>query len=242
LIGITIGIFYRMFIKPSKKTVKYKKVLLGLALIISTIASINISFLSINALTMKENSLDIEGYKVLSANDFSDKVLGSEGDLIRNASFLTPVSYTYWSWPEGDISVKTEYSNTFTEGVAENLVKRYKKQARKSIADRISWEIDTLIEEDIYDYSLEINGISEEEFDSLKVKDIKEAEKELIDIAKEKSISKDKENLWKLDEVYFLNYQKNEILIRDGKEVFYLEGKDFTNPEIIEIVKNKLEL
>ena len=61
-------------------------------------------------------------------------------------------------------------------------------------------------------------------------------------IINERSIVKDIENLWKLDEVYFLNYEKTEIVIRNGKEVFYLEGLDFSDDEIIKIVKDKLNL
>jgi hypothetical protein len=61
-------------------------------------------------------------------------------------------------------------------------------------------------------------------------------------IINERSIVEDIENLWKLDEVYFLNYEKTEIVIRNGKEVFYLEGLDFSDDEIIKIVKDKLNL
>lgn len=242
VIGVTIGIFYKIFIKPSKKTVKYKKVFLGLALILSTLASISITFISINAFAMDSNNHDIEEYKVLSANDFKEKPSEDEGDLMRNTSFLIPTSYTYWSWPKGDISVKTEYSNGLTEGIAKNLVVRYIKQAEKSVENRISWEIEILVEEDIYDYSLESNGITEEEFDRFKVKSIKEAVKEAIKIAKEKAIIKDDKNLWDLDEVYFLNYRKDEIVIRKGKEVFYIHGLDFTDLKVIEIIKKRLDL
>ena len=242
LIGVTIGIFYRTFMKPSKKTIRYKKVFLVIALIVSTILSINITFMSINAFSMKSNNPDIEGYKVLSANDFKEKPAEDEGELMRNVSFLIPTSYKYWSWPKGKISVMTEYSNTLTEGVAKNLVNRYIKQAEKSIENSISWEIEILIEEDIYDYSLEHNGITEKEFDVFKVKPIKEAEKEATEIAKDKGITKDDENLWDLDEVYFLNYRKDEIVIRKGKEVFYIDGLDFTDLKVIKIIKNRLDL
>lgn len=242
LIGVTIGIFHRTFIKPSKKTIKYKKAFLVIALIVSTISSISITFISINAFSMKSNNPDIEGYKVLSANDFKEEPAEEEGDLMRNTSFLIPTSYKYWSWPKGKISVMTEYSNTLTEGVAKNLVNRYIKQAEKSIGDGMSWEIEILIEEDIYDYSLERNGITEEEFDVFKVKPIKEAEKEAIEIAKDKGITKDNQNLWDLDEVYFLNYRKDEIVIRKGKEVFYIDGLDFTDFKVIEIIKKRLDL
>lgn len=241
-IGLTIGIFYRTFIKPAKKSIKYKKVFLGLALVMSTFASISITFISINAYSMDSNNHDIAGYKVLSANDFKEEPTEDEGDLMRNTSFLIPTSYTYWSWPKGNISVKTEYSNTLTEGVAKNLVARYIKQAEKSVENRMSWEIEILIEEDIYDYSLEHNGITEEEFDGFSVKPIKEAKKEAIKIAKEKAIIRDHENLWNLDEVYFLHYNKTEVVIRKDKEVFYLEGRDFTDPKVIAIIKKSLEL
>lgn len=242
LIGVTIGIFYRIFIKPSKKTIKYKKVFLGLALILSTLASINITFISINVFAMDSNNHDIEGYKVLSANDFKEKLAEDEGNFMRNTSFLVPTSYTYWSWTKGDISLKTEYSNALTEGVAKNLVARYIKQAEKSVENRISREIEILMEEDIYDYSLEFNGITEEEFDVFKVKPIKEAEKEAIEIAKDKGITKDNQNLWDIDEVYFLNYRKDEIVIRKGKEVFYIDGLDFTDFKVVEIIKKRLDL
>lgn len=241
-IGVPIGLYYRIFIKPSKKTIKYKKVFLIVFFIITTLVSINITFLSINSLAMQRDNPDIEGYKVLSANDFLENKVENDGDLMMDSSLLIPTSYTYWSWPEGDISVKTEYADTLTEEVGKILVKRYIKEAEKSIANRISWEIEILIEEDIYDYSLETSGISKESFDSLKGKELKEAEKEAIEIARENSISKDKANLWNLDEVYFLNYQKDEIVIRNGKEVFYLTGRDFSDPEIINIVKDKLGL
>ena len=241
-IGLTIGIFYRIFIKPSKKTIKVKKVFLVLSLILSTMISIYISFISINAFATDSNNHDIEKYKVLSVNDFKEKLEEDEGDLMRNSSFLIPTSYTYWSLIKGDFSVRTEYSNTLTKRVAENLVTRYIKQAEKSIENRISWEIEIVIQEDIYDYSLEIHGITKEEFDSFKVKPFKEAEKEAIKIGNEKSITKDDKNLWDLDEVYFLNYNKTEIVIRKGKEVFYIDGLDFTNPKVIEIIKKRLDL
>ena len=56
------------------------------------------------------------------------------------------------------------------------------------------------------------------------------------------SLEEDKENRWNLDEVYYLNNKKTEIVLRDGKEVFYLKDKDFSDLDIIEIVKKRLEL
>ena len=47
-----------------------------------------------------------------------------------------------------------------------------------------------------------------------------------------------------MDEAYFLNYTKTEIVVRQGKEVFNIDAtdKDFSNPEIIKIIKEKLGL
>ena len=96
--------------------------------------------------------------------------------------------------------------------------------------------------EGIYDDYLSQVGFKKEDFDNLKGKDIKEAVKSAQDIIKQRAIVEDKENLWNLDEVYFLDYNKMEIVLRKGKEVFYLEGKDFSDPKIIKIAKDKLRL
>lgn len=42
--------------------------------------------------------------------------------------------------------------------------------------------------------------------------------------------------------MYFLSYKKDEIILRDGNEVFYLAGMDFSDPEVIEASKSNLEL
>ncbi|MGO1470567.1 MAG: DUF2812 domain-containing protein [Tissierella sp.] len=73
------------------------------------------------------------------------------------------------------------------------------------------------------------------------------AESKRYQWSKKVSIERDKENLWNLEEVYFLDYsllnhKKIEVLIREGKEVFYLEGKDFSDSDIIKTTKNRLDL
>ena len=84
--------------------------------------------------------------------------------------------------------------------------------------------------------------MSQEEFDGLKSGDLKFAVKTTIKRIKERSITKDNENLWNADEVYFLNYNKKEIVIRRGKEVFYIRAmeQNFSDPQVIWIVKDEL--
>ena len=103
-------------------------------------------------------------------------------------------------------------------------------------------KVEESFKEGVYDEELEEIGIAKEEFENLKEKDVKEAIDESEKIMKEKWIKEDSKNLWGLEEVYFLNYENDEVLIRDGKEVFYLDGKDFSDPEIVRIVKEKLDL
>ena len=52
------------------------------------------------------------------------------------------------------------------------------------------------------------------------------------EIVIDRSITKDS-SLWDLDEVYFLSYEKDEIILRDGNDVFYLAGMDFSDPKVI---------
>lgn len=97
------------------------------------------------------------------------------------------------------------------------------------------------LEEGIYDEYLLTGGITKEDFHELKEMDKKEANKAFLKLIKEKAIREDKEKLWDLDEVYFLSYDKMEIVIRKGKEVFYLDGQDFSDTEFINIIKRKLD-
>lgn len=245
VIGVLIGLFYRFKIKPSKKLKKVKKTFLVISLLAATMLSIAISIFSIETLSRQRDNPDTEGYKILSVENFSEKAIEEDLDFRRNISFLIPVSYEYSSYPKyptKDNYVRTEYSNTLTKGIAKNLVNRYKKQAENDAIDRNSLDLEISFEEERYDDYLQTDGLSEEDFNKLKEKDSKKAIKEAENIIKEKSISKDKEKLWNVDEAYFLNYEKTEIVIREGKEVFYLEGRDFTDPEIIKIVKDELEL
>lgn len=88
---------------------------------------------------------------------------------------------------------------------------------------------------------LHSSGFTDEDFYSLKDENFDDAIKRAQEIIIERSIAKDS-SLWGLDEVYFLSYKKDEIILRDGSEVFYLAGMDFSDPEVIEASKSNLEL
>lgn len=242
LIGAFVGVLYRIFIKPSKKSLSYKKIAFGMTLLVATILPIGTGVFNIGMLASEKSTPDIGGYRVLSVNDFADKDIEDDGDLLRNASILIPESYEYTSFIRGNGYIRTEYSDVLNESLAKSLVNRYKKQAENSLIGSNSEELRYLFEEGVYDSYIYMSGFNEEDFNSLKRKKQKEAVDRALTIIKERSIREDKENLWNADEAYFLDYQRDEIVLRKGKEVFYLEGKDFSDPEIIKISKYKLEL
>lgn len=244
LIGITVGSLYRTYIKPTKMTLKRKKIGFIVIIVASTILSIVVFggvILNTAIRDDNKNSQNIDGYKVLSINDFTDKTL-EEDDLIEQASILIPRSYDYYSYSRGYGSISTEYSKALTEKIASNLVDRYRKQAENRLIGRNSRELDLYFEEGIFDDYLLRNGLTRQDLSNLEKKEVKEAVKAANNLIKERSIVEDIENLWELDEVYFLNFSKDEIVIRNGKEVFYIEGLDFSDKEIIKIVKDKLNL
>ena len=248
-IALIIGLLYRIVIKPSKMSIKSKKKSFVATLVLSTVIPIMFfGIVFINGLN-KLNDGDIpnvEGYKVLSVNDFQNSTVAEDGNLRIQASILVPTSYRYYSHSNQIYeSTNTEYSKALTVDLAKILVKRYIKQAERPI----NWdrqEIKIFFEEDLYDDFRfgERAGISQEEFNSLKSGDIKTAVERTIEKLKERAITKDSGNLWKADEAYFLNYNKTEIVLRYGKEVFYIDAteKYFSDPKIIKIVKERLGL
>jgi hypothetical protein len=246
---LLIVTFYSIFIKSSKMSTKSKKKSFVATLILSTIISIILfGFVFINGLN-KLNDGDIpniEGYKVISVNDFQNSTVEEDGELRRQASVVIPTSYSYYSHSNQIYErTKTEYSRALTEDLAKILVKRYVKLAEIQI-DRDRKELEIYFRDNHYNEFLlgEDAGISLEEFNSLREGDLKEAVNITINKLKERAITKDSGSLWNVNEAYFLNYNKSEIVMRRGKEVFYIDApeKDFTDPKIIKIVKDKLGL
>ena len=85
-------------------------------------------------------------------------------------------------------------------------------------------------------------GLTMDDFDELKGRDIKPAMEESIKRMKRRSTFEGDNVLWDVDEAYFLRYDRTEIVLRKGKEVFFLSGKDFSDNENIKISKKKLKL
>ncbi len=243
LIGTIIGTLYRIFVKPSKRSTDYKKMIFVVIMLAVFVIPTSVGVLNIGFLANREGEANIDGYRVLSINDFTDKgTVEDYSNLRKNVSILIPKSYEYSSYYREQGYLETEYSKVLNESLAKNLVNRYKREAENRIRGRNSEELRIMFENDTYFSFLSWTGFTEADFNSLKHKDTKEAIKDGLEIIKQRSIVEDKDNLWAMDEVYFLDYDKDEVVIRNGKEVFYLEGLDFSDPQVIEIVKDRLDL
>lgn len=241
LLSMIIGFFYRRFIKTSKKRLIYKKTFFVIIMISIFFISTSILVFNTDKLISQANNRDIDGYRVLLANDFTDKHLEEEKELWEDFSIIIPKSYKFTSRSD-EYNLVTEYSNAITISIAKKLVKIYIKQEEDWVIRLNSNELDHMFEKDEYIPSLYFYGFKEEDFTKLRKLDKKEAKKKAEKLILEKSIIKDTENLWNMDDAYFLNYEKEAIVIRKGKEVFYLVGKNFSDPKIIKLVKEKLAL
>lgn len=259
LLGGTIGLLDKIFVKPSKISAGKKTMLFFLSIVTIVVIAFLLDRFNIDEKIKTYNKLNPGDYRVLTSDIFDDKekILDDYlNELLREASLFVPKSYDYDYYNEENRYVRTEYSYALNEKLAKTLVEGYIDQGRNQL-EQYTWNLGFLLQEDdyyaveeyyggeveeAYHKTLEANGLSLEDFNSLDKTDLDKAEKEGVEIMKNKAISEDSENLWNLEEVYFLSYDKTSIVIREGKEVFYLEGKDFSDPEIIEIVKDRLEL
>lgn len=185
---------------------------------------------------------DLKEYKVLTVDTFPEGELEMEGTLSHNMSLIIPKSYEYYYISDQSEYVMTEYSRSLVTDLAKDLVVRYLDEKKKETSDFYLDDIKLYFEEDIFNDRLAIAGISEGDLIRLKNLQQKDAEETALQLIKERSISEADANAWNADDVHFLSYNKNEILIRKGNEVFYLLGKDFTDPDVIRRTKDKLEL
>ena len=242
IIAFIIGQLYRIFVKPSRYSKEDKKKVLFIVMVVAAILSITIGILNTNNLIDQVNIPDRDKYKVLLNDDFSEKTLDNEGTLLENTSILIPRSYEYISRSSignGIELLKTDYSKALTKSIAHKLVNLYKDEAKNSIESIYYDELEYRYEEDEYSPYMRL---TREEFDELKEKDLKFAIDESIKIITERNITKADNILWNVDEAYFLRDDKTKIILRKGKEVFVLSGKNFDDNEVVKITKEKLVL
>ncbi len=240
IIGFTIGFLYRMVIKPLRKGRGFKAGSFILTIILGSILAAPAAALAGEYFSSGEEVFDLDEFPVLIADNFIEKESEEWGNLTRYTSLLIPESYEYTSHYEDEI-LQTEYSNALNESVAENLVERYIGQAHNRFRGRYSREISQAFSEGEYHPELKTSGFTEADFQEMYEPDAVIELYKVWDIIEEESIT-DASEVWNVDEGYFLSYENDAVVLREGKEVFYLAGLDFSDPEIIENAKVQLQI
>lgn len=168
-----------------------------------------------------------------------------EFKLLENTSFLIPRSYEYTSrgsYTDEIRFLETEYSKALTAGLARELMNRYKEEAVKNIGRHYSPHLEYSYEAGRVDGILLDLGLTISDFEELRQEDLKVAVAESIKRMKRRTITRADHVLWNVDEAYFLTGEQDTIVLRKGKEVFFLRGNDFADLEVITIAKKKLKL
>lgn len=240
VVGGIIGLMYRAWIKPLRKGLGFKLGSFLVTLVVAGLMGIPLGWVSFSILTNNQGIRDPNEFEVLMADDFVEEEIEEWGTLERNTSILIPASHTYTSHYEEDI-IETEYSRALTESFAENLVERYFQQASNRFRGRYGREVDQAFSDGKYHPGLEASGFTEEDFNQMYEEGAGIELYRIWDIIEEQSIT-DASHLWNVEEAYFLSHDKNEIILREDREVFYLSGLDFSDPEIIENAKIQLQI
>lgn len=245
-VGLLAGSGYRFFIKPSKRFEDYKIIIL-VGVFIGVIVFINLVmppiFMSEDERWNTREEIDLKGDRVLEINDFIDKSEKNQVRFSRDISFLIPKSYEYINRSgtryEGEY-VTTDYLKSLTESIAATVVNRYIGEAEDEIDMWTDYMLENYYYDGVYMDRLGEFGVSNDELLEMKKKDIDTYKENARALMKERAIVDADHKLWKVDEAYFLDYNKDEILLRKNKEVYVLYGMDFSQNENRKIAMDKL--
>lgn len=249
MIGLTGGLLFRAFVKPTKHSKKYKIIAFVVTIVaISAVGSLFsiLGIMNIEKLVDENNIPSRDKYRVLLRDDFvniSTEI--EEGTLRQNTSILIPRSYEYTSIGprEDDIRyIETHYSKALTTDVAKELVSRYKYEAVKYIKKKYSPELAYHYQSGELEEYLTYVGLTKNDVNRVMDKELKQATQKFIEIIKGKRTEKIDSQLWGVDEACFLADDKQEIVLRKGREVFYLKGLSFEDPKVIKRAKGILQL
>lgn len=244
LIGMSVGTFLRFFVKSSEKVGDYK-ILIYIGAIIATVIAVNLIIYPIMRGSEEDRwkrleDIDLGGDKVLLIQDFSDEGKDNSISFSTDISFLIPKSYEYTN-RDDSLYLTTDYSKALNEAIARNLINRYRSEAEYQIDNWTDYSLEEYYYQGGELRELLVNrGLSREDLDEIKDEDLEIYMKTAKKMMKERSILEIDMDLWNVDQAYFLNYEKTEIVLRRASEVYRLYGMDFSDEGVREIVMEKL--
>ncbi len=240
VVGGLIGLMYRAWIKPLRKGLGFKVGAFAVTLVLAALVGIPLGWANYNLFTSNQGLLNPDEYRVLREEEVAGQEEKDQGNLTRSASLLVPQSHDYSSHPREE-GVRTEYADALNEPLAARLVRLYKQQAENRLRGNYSREVDQSFTEGDYHPKLKTSGLTEDDFYRLYHRGSSVEITTIWRIAAGRSI-RDANELWQVDEAYFLTYARDAVVVREGTEVFYLAGLDFSDPSIIEQAKTQLQI
>lgn len=231
LMPLALGLGIGTYINKKKKYKIKDKLDFGAIIVVTIIIAFisgAIIFPIIDSSIKDKSSKNIpENIIYLSRKDSSLK----DEDIIKKyrkkSSIFVEESYEYSEYiEEGRYNIETRYTRTKSEDMAKKLIKGYIFDERENHKS---------FEEFVFKHTGKRNklkkGQSKSEYINIEV-----------DKIMEENIIKIDEKLWNVDEAYYLSSGKEIILLRKGREVYYLRGMKFSNDENRELVMERFGL
>ncbi len=229
LIGFSLGGIYRFKVKPRKISLRKKKGILLLTLLLAGLIGFSLIF---NLSKVLDGSFrgEREVLRLLDGPYQEETYLG-------NISFLAPRSYDY-SFDTEDARVRLEYSKLIGDRIGHRLVEAYKKEANQDLHRSRNTFIE-VYRSGKYSEKVRDLGLEENEFNELLKLHEKEAFAEAIKILDGK-FNKEVE-VSGFDQVYVFGKEEDKFLIRRAREVYFIEAISFKDMNLLKKALYKIQ-
>lgn len=240
IVGLLIGTAYRYIVKPRNFSKPIKVGLLILTMFFSGLAGSFLSFLGTKDYSV--NGSRLKDLKIVKLEDFGIETKGMKKVLLKDSSLLIPFSYNYSEY-SSDKRFDIEYSKALNEDLAKKLVRVYIKENKDIRFGRLYDDLEYLYgKENPRDEELFDVGLSRDEYFKFKSEDIKISMDKAFNYIYKQNTGELDPKSWQVDEVYSLNKENTRLVLRKDREVYLLEGVDFSKDENRDIVIKKLSL
>lgn len=223
-IAFGIAKIYKKRVRTKKNTRKNNIIFFVVMIIVTIIAVEGILMMMLGVFageSFMKTTDKVEKLAALQLSDFGTMDKPERSRVHKQSSIFVPISFMYYETigrkaEENEIySVRTEYMECRNEKVAAYIFDQYMKKQK----DRQIEEI--------------------EEYRSYGDEKIAKEKEERI----KKEISSISNELWNIDKGYYLTLNKSKVIILDDNKIYILRSDvDFSEKEIIQICKKKLEI
>lgn len=235
LVILIMTSIYRRLIKPRRlsRALKNFYLVLGVVLVFASLV-LGTIYYSL-ARVAEGDQLDPNRHRVLLEGDFYEGIQDRPGYFQEDHSILVPLSYRYISSSEGDQESKaleTQYNRARNQDLAENLFRRYEANWRTGLRRNYREDAENILENGwASQQDLDRYGLKDGEVGSFPPGE--EGVELLLDRLEAAEIQVGDREAWQVDQVVYLNQERDQLILRNGLEVYKLGGLDFSDRKII---------